>query len=238
MPTRDKGLHCKGRACIFLCWSSLLPRGREQATDPRAVPVVSLSPTSPHPLLHLLTHTQTQPSPPQRQTSETSSIELCQKNATLQTIPTVARRQYPESICSMITLIWAIQRVSTYMRKLKSVKPPEIPGMGVSVSWQKKNERRAKEIMSQTNTLPGTMPLLQLQTHDRDRDAFHWRLHVSPSHNSPLPQFSQSNTNMCTQAQPTHIHEKQIQPTEGQIFPFSSRLLDFSVPSPLTVSVA
>lgn len=145
MPTRDKGLHCKGRACIFLRWSSLLPRGREQATDPRAVPVVSLGPTSLHPLLHLLTHTQTQPSPPQRHTCETSSIELCQKNATLQTIPTVGCRQYPESICSTITLIWAIHRVCVYMRTLKSVKPPEIPGMGVSVSWQKKkNERRAK----------------------------------------------------------------------------------------------
>lgn len=30
--------------------------------------------------------------------------------------------------------------------------------------------------MSVTNTLLSTMPLLQLQTHDRDRDAFHWRL--------------------------------------------------------------
>lgn len=37
MATRDKGPHCKGRACIFLHWSSSLPRGKEQATDPRAV---------------------------------------------------------------------------------------------------------------------------------------------------------------------------------------------------------
>lgn len=119
------------------------------------------------------------------------------ENATLQTIPTVACGQYPESICSMITLTWAIQMVRIYMRKFKSVKPPEIPAMGVSVSWQK-NERRAKEIMLQT--LPSTMPLLQWQTHDRDRDAFHCRRFVSCV---PIPPFSQTET----YTQPTHTHK-------------------------------
>lgn len=145
MSTRDKGLHCKGRVCIFLRWSSLLPRGREQATDPRAVPVVSLSPTFPHPLLHLLTHTHTNTAfyttkADIRDLFHWAMSEKCHAAHHSHN----GRSPIYWINLSMITLIWDIQRVSIYVRKLKSVKPPEIPGMGVSVSWQKKKWKESE----------------------------------------------------------------------------------------------
>lgn len=144
IPTSDKGLHCKGRACIFLHWSTLLPRGREQATDPRAVAVVSLGPSPHHPPppTHTHPHTNTGFS-----TTKADMWDLLHwamsENATLQTIPTVAVCHYPESICPDNPHMGHSDVFrSIYMTKLKSVKPPEIPGMGVSVDRKMKGERK------------------------------------------------------------------------------------------------
>lgn len=141
IPTRDKGLHCKGRACIFLHWSTLLPRGWEQATDPRAVAVVSLGPSSPHPQhthphkQRLLHHKGRHARPP-----PLSYVRKCHA------------ADHPH--CGLSPISWINLQYdnphmghsdvfrSMYMTKLKSVKPPEIPGMGVSVDRKIKGERK------------------------------------------------------------------------------------------------
>jgi len=182
MPTRDKGLHCKGRVCIF---SSLIKfTAKRHGTGDR--------PSGSHrcffrPLLHthtLLHHKGWHARPPP-----------CQKNATLQTIPTVACRQSPEPICSTITLIWAIQRLSIYMRKLKAVKPPEIPGMGVSLSWQKKWKENKRNNVTDKLTSRHNASVAITDTHQRPR---YFLLASLPSHKSLIPQFSQSNTKIYT----------------------------------------
>lgn len=61
--------------------------------------------------------------------------------------------------------------------------------------------------MSQTNILPSTMPLLQLETHDRDRDAFHCRLSVCQPYKTTIFHSSVS-----------HKHKQYTNTTEGQIF--------------------
>lgn len=92
---------------------------------------------------------------------------------------------------------------------------------------KKKNERRAKEIMSQTNTLPSTMPLLQLQTHDRDADAFHSiSLCVSLTQQPYSTTQSVSHKHIHTNTTHTHIYthnNKYSQMKDG----FSQFLTDF-----------
>lgn len=85
--------------------------------------------------------------------------------------------------------------------------------------------------MSVTNSLLSTMPLLQLQTHDRDRDAFHWRLScVTLNTTDPFRNSSQ------TQTKPTLIHGKKTNTHKWRVdltvFFFDSNI---SAPSPFPV---
>lgn len=98
-------------------------------------------------LLHLLKHSHTHKHSlfhHKGRHARAPPLSYVRKNATLQTIPTVARGQYLESIFSMIALIWAIQRVSIYMRKSKLVKTTRDSWYGCVCQWQKKKRKQGR----------------------------------------------------------------------------------------------